>query len=218
MSILKGFSTQLPKAAAPRRIALSIATVEDFKDLVKPYLFSAFTKGIPSVFADIKSLYVDKEKQSIVQDTVEAAREEFLQDSSSSAASVEPTTYLWTLYFLGQHYSYLGHHSKALSVLDLAIAHTPTLPELHMIKARVLKRAGDYVGGARSLNEARLLDGQDRFLNTKCGKYLLRTGMIEEANNILGLFTKVRSQAKILLCLVKRSNIFRKTRSVLARI
>lgn len=191
MLILTGFSTQLPKAAAPRRIALSLATVEEFKDLVKPYLISGFTKGIPSLFADIKSLYVNKEKQKVVEGTVEAAREEFSQDGSSLAASVEPTTYLWTLYFLAQHYSYLGNHSKSLTILDLAITHTPTLPELHTIKARILKRAGDYVGGARALNEARLLDGQDRFLNTKCGKYFLRTGMVEEASSIFGLFTKV---------------------------
>ena len=60
-----------------------------------------------------------------------------------------------------------------------------------MCKARVLKRSGDLLGAARCLNDARLLDGQDRFLNTKCGKYLLRAGMIEEANVIFAMFTKV---------------------------
>lgn len=62
-----------------------------------------------------------------------------------------------------------------------------------MFKGRVLKRCGDYLGGARAINEARLLDGQDRFLNTKTGKYLLRAGMVEEAIGIFGMFTKVRS-------------------------
>lgn len=40
------------------------------------------------------------------------------------------------------------------------------------------------------MNEARELDLQDRFINSKCAKYLLRIGKIEEAEKILGLFTR----------------------------
>lgn len=76
-------------------------------------------------------------------------------------------------------------------MLDLAISHTPTLPELYTCKARVLKRAGDLIGASRSLEDARLLDGQDRFLNTKSAKYMLRANLVDDANQILGLFTKV---------------------------
>jgi peptide alpha-N-acetyltransferase len=75
----------------------------------------------------------------------------------------------------------------------LAFQHTPTLPELHTCKARILKHAGDLYGAAQCLETARLLDGQDRFLNTKCAKYRLRAGLVDEANEILGLFTKVSS-------------------------
>ena len=60
-----------------------------------------------------------------------------------------------------------------------------------MFKARVLKRLGDPYGAAKAMDEARLLDLQDRFLNTKTGKYRLRAGMEEEAQEVLGLFTKV---------------------------
>lgn len=55
----------------------------------------------------------------------------------------------------------------------------------------MLKRAGDPLGAAAAMNEARLLDGQDRFLNTKCAKYHLRAGMIDEAIQFFGMFTKV---------------------------
>jgi hypothetical protein len=71
--------------------------------------------------------------------------------------------------------------------------HTPTLPELYMTKARVLKRAGDPYGAVRAMDDARSLDGQDRYVNTKSGKYRLRAGMINEADEVLGLFTKVDS-------------------------
>ena len=181
------FAVYLPKANAPVRLQLNIASGETFKKLVEPYITRGLTKGIPSLFADLKSLYKDKEKQAVVEAVVEAAREKYAKDSPST----EPTNYLWTLYFLAQHYSYLSQPSKALSLLDTALTHTPTLPELHLCKARLLKRSGDLFGAARCLNDARLLDGQDRFLNTKCGKYLLRAGMIEEANVIFAMFTKV---------------------------
>lgn len=60
-----------------------------------------------------------------------------------------------------------------------------------MIKARILKRCGDPIGASQAMEEARALDLQDRFLNTKSAKYLLRDGQIEQANSVLGLFTKV---------------------------
>lgn len=41
------------------------------------------------------------------------------------------------------------------------------------------------------MEEARRLDGQDRFLNSKAAKYWLRAGEFEKAYSVLGLFTKV---------------------------
>jgi len=41
------------------------------------------------------------------------------------------------------------------------------------------------------MEEARALDGQDRFLNWKAAKYLMRAGDVEGGVQLLGLFTKV---------------------------
>ncbi|KAI0075976.1 N-terminal acetyltransferase A, auxiliary subunit [Panus rudis PR-1116 ss-1] len=192
LDILQDFSTQLPHASAPRRLALDIATGDEFKQRAERYLFSALEKGIPSLFTDIKSLYKDPVKQQTIESIVEALRERLSTPSPPQPPSETepPTTYLWTLYFLAQHYSFIGQHRKALELLEIALAHTPTLPELHTFKGRVLKRLGDPYGAARSVDDARLLDLQDRFLNTKCGKYRLRAGLEEEAQEVLGLFTK----------------------------
>ena len=103
-----------------------------------------------------------------------------------------PTTLVWTLYFLGQHYATSPKtFAKAIEYIERAISHTPTLPELYMVHARVLKRAGDLLGASATMNVAWRLDLQDRFLNTKNAKYLLRAGFIPEANAMLGLFTRV---------------------------
>ncbi|KAG2089621.1 NMDA receptor-regulated protein 1-domain-containing protein [Suillus discolor] len=174
-------------ATAPRRLALHVATGQEFQDLIKPYLTNGLTKGIPSLFADLKPLYKDSVKRQIIEDIVEELRATF---ATSTGDSVEPTTYLWALYLLAQHHSYLGRHKQALEILDIAIVHTPTLPELYMTRARALKRAGDPHGAARAMNDARLLDGQDRFINTKTGKYLLRAGMVNEADTIFSKFTR----------------------------
>lgn len=174
-------------ATAPRRLALHVATGQEFQDLIKPYLTNGLTKGIPSLFADLKPLYKDSVKRQIIEDIVEELRGTF---ATSTGDSVQPTTYLWALYLLAQHHSYLGRHKQALEILDIAIVHTPTLPELYMTRARALKRAGDPHGAARAMNDARLLDGQDRFINTKTGKYLLRAGMVNEADAIFSKFTR----------------------------
>lgn len=44
------------------------------------------------------------------------------------------------------------------------------------------------------MEEARRMDGQDRYLNWKAAKYLMQAGSIEEASRLLGLFTKVRHE------------------------
>ncbi|KAJ3799767.1 NMDA receptor-regulated protein 1-domain-containing protein [Lentinula aff. detonsa] len=192
LAILREFSTQFPKANVPRRLSLSLATGEEFQALAEPYVLSTLKKGIPSLFVDVKSLYTDPAKLKSFEDIAESIHKDTSPDTSvaSSSVSAEPTTYLWSLYFLAQHYSYLSQYAKALELLDLALAHTPTLPELYTCRARTLKRAGDFHGASRAMEDARLLDGQDRFLNTKSAKYRMRAGLIDEASALLGLFTK----------------------------
>jgi hypothetical protein len=66
-----------------------------------------------------------------------------------------------------------------------------------MAKAMVLKRAGDAQGAAEAMEEARLLDGQDRFLNGKAAKYWLRAGDVKKAEDLVAMFTKVSASRVI---------------------
>lgn len=219
VSKLEEFVSKLPKASAPRRLLLSVSSGDKFKELVTAYITGRLEKGIPSLFSDIKSLYTDPEKRKMVEDIADTLREKCAPETPLSSENEEdPSTHIWTLYFLSQHYSYLGQHTKALTTLDLALEHTPTLPELLLFKGRVMKRLGDFYGAAKCVNDSRLLDGQDRFLNTKCGKYLLRAGMIEEANGIFGLFTKVRLSLCKLFAMHQYGKFRRKTQCLLVKI
>ncbi|TBU45151.1 N-terminal acetyltransferase A, auxiliary subunit [Dichomitus squalens] len=188
---LHDFSAQFPKASAPLRIALEIAQGDKFTKLVQPYLKTRLEKGVPSLFADLKSLYRSSSKRDTIEQTVTSLLSTLVHPATSpSPPDTDPTEYIWALYYLAQHHSFLGSHKKAIELLDEAIGHTPTLPELYMFKARVLKRAGDPFGAAKNMDLARTLDLQDRFLNTKAGKYRLRAGLIDEAVEVFGLFTK----------------------------
>jgi N-alpha-acetyltransferase 15/16, NatA auxiliary subunit len=186
-------------------------TAEDFKPIASAYILRGLKKGIPSLFVDLKPLYHDAQKRAIIEDLVDGYRrtleegclpDEPSDDVMATSNSDVPTTYLWTLYFLAQHFSHIGQHTRALSFLSSAITHTPTLPELHTLRGRVLKHLGDLHGASVAVNEARLLDGQDRFLNTKSAKYKLRAGLIEEASDTFGLFTKVPGLSSSCLLLI----------------
>ncbi|VDK28693.1 unnamed protein product, partial [Anisakis simplex] len=91
-----------------------------------------------------------------------------------------PTTVLWLYYLLAQHYDRLGSIQQAHMYIDRAIQHTPTLIELFMVKAKIFKHAGDAREAARLMEQAQALDTADRYINSKCAKYMLRANMIKE--------------------------------------
>lgn len=184
---LRRLQDLFPSSQCAKRMELNHLSGADFTPAFEAYIARALTKGVPSIFADIKSLLVDADKRQ----AAEAIALSLLQKYSPSTSSDEPpSSYLWTLYFLSQFYSYLGQADVALSYIESAIAHTPTLPELYMTKARILKRAGAVEAASHAMEDARLLDGQDRFLNSKDAKYKLRIGRVDEAERVMGLFTK----------------------------
>ena len=97
---------------------------------------------------------------------------------------------MWTLLILGQLEAHLHHTSEALGFLDRAIAHTPTCYDVYVEKAKILRRSGALREAAATLGIAWSLDKADRYMNTKYVKYLLRAGNVEEANRVVGYWTK----------------------------
>ncbi|KLO11388.1 N-terminal acetyltransferase A, auxiliary subunit [Schizopora paradoxa] len=193
VALLLELSSQYPRSSVPARLLLDVSEGPEFEERVRVYVLDRLRRGIPSLFVDLKSLYANPSKPHVIENVTTQFRTEVessLRSSSSPEGGESPTTLVWTLYFLAQHYSFLRRYEEAIETIDFAIEDTPTLPELYACKARILKRAGDLVGAVREIEEARCLDGQDRFLNTKSAKYHLRAGLREEAISLLGLFTK----------------------------
>jgi hypothetical protein len=66
---------------------------------------------------------------------------------------------------VSQHFDNVGQYSRALQLIADAVAHTPTLVELHMFKARVEKHMGRIAAAADTLDFARQMDLGDRYVN-----------------------------------------------------
>lgn len=52
------------------------------------------------------------------------------------------------------------------------------------------------------MDEAQALDTADRFINSKCAKYLLKAGLIKEAEEMCSKFTRVSMFCVFLFCVL----------------
>jgi hypothetical protein len=217
-SFWQELAVKYPKATSIKLIPLDflegnslydwIDVGDDFRIAVDKYLRGFLSKGVPSTFVSLKSLYTNPSKRKTIQDLAESYLASLGEDNTfpphaststqpNGTGKLEPpTTLLWTLYFLALHYAHpqsARDISRSLALIEQAIEHTPTLVELHLTKARLLKYTGDRNAAVDAIMVARDLDLQDRFVNTKVGKYLLRADRNEEALVILKEFTRVCS-------------------------
>lgn len=104
----------------------------------------ALSKGVPPLFVDLRSLYEDKSKASIIEELclgyVESLKKCGKYNDKSTNGPKEPASaLLWVYYYLAQHYDYFSDTETALKYIDAAIEHTPTLIELYVTKGRIHK-------------------------------------------------------------------------------
>jgi tetratricopeptide (TPR) repeat protein len=186
-----------PRGDAPRRIPLDFLDGEDFRQAADSYLQRMLRKEVPSLFANIKTLYDNPTKRDTVQELVEGYASGKLQsqangsadkqangDSSNFEASV--------LYFLAQHYNYhlTRDLAKALDYVEKAINLDPKSVDYHMTKARIYKHHGNLPKAAEVMEHARSLDEKDRYINSKAAKYQLRNNDNEKALDDMSKFTR----------------------------
>ncbi|XP_026185865.1 N-alpha-acetyltransferase 15, NatA auxiliary subunit-like [Mastacembelus armatus] len=190
---------KFPKGLVPRRLPLNFLRGDTFCECLDSYLRINFSKGCPPVFTTLKSLYTDKEKVTIIEDLVvgyETCLRSCRMFSENDDGKPEPpTTLLWVQYFLAQHFDFRGQTSIALDYINMAIDSTPTLIELFLIKAKIYKHAGNIKEAVRWMDEAQALDTADRFINSKCAKYMLKAGLIKEAEEMCSKFTREGTSA-----------------------
>lgn len=180
-----------PKSDPPKYLPLTFLPAESplFEQKCKDYIIPQLLRGVPATFVNVKPLYAYEGKLEVMENIVI----KFLEEEAPK--NPNPSVTVWTYFYLAQHYLYKEDLDTALEYIDLAIEHSPTLVELYIIKARILKHKGLFGEASEVMDTGRKLDLQDRFINSKATKYMLRANKVDEAVDCISLFTKLDEDA-----------------------
>ncbi|XP_055588118.1 N-alpha-acetyltransferase 15, NatA auxiliary subunit [Uranotaenia lowii] len=197
IEVYQRLQVEHPQSFCAKRLPLDVAQGETFRKLVDEHLRRNLRKGVPPLFVNLQSLYRVEEKVRIISELVEGYHQNLtssgyfaIADKEQNLPKEPASALLWTLYYLAQHYDHLRESEKALDFINAAIEHTPTLIELYVTKGRIYKHAGDCLEAVSWMDEAQSLDTADRYINSKCAKYMLRANQIKESEEICAKFTR----------------------------
>ncbi|XWS20344.1 hypothetical protein CRYUN_Cryun31cG0093500 [Craigia yunnanensis] len=191
-ALYKSLARQYTWSSAVKRIPLDFLQGDNFREAAVNYIKPLLTKGIPSLFSDLSPLYDHPGKADILEQLI-LELEHSIRINGRYPDRTEkepPSTLLWTLFFLAQHYDRRGQYDVALSKIDEAIQHTPTVIDLYSIKSRIVKHAGDLIAAASLADEARCMDLADRYINSESVKRMLQADQVALAEKTAVLFTK----------------------------
>lgn len=110
-----------------------------------------------------------------------------------------PPALLWALYLKCHLLELSGNLQGAMAVIDQSIDHTPTALDMYCKKAKLMKNMGDFYNASTVMDDCRLLDLQDRYLNNKTTKYLLRADEMKRAMATISMFTKHEGDSQKIL-------------------
>ncbi|XP_047316946.1 N-terminal acetyltransferase A complex auxiliary subunit NAA15-like [Impatiens glandulifera] len=191
-SLYKSLERQYTRSSAVKRIPLDFLLGKKFRDAADSYVRPLLTKGVPSLFSDLSPLYDQPGKADILEQLM-LELENSIRTTGGFPGRMEnepPSTLLWTLFYLAQHYDRRGQYDLALRKIDESIEHTPTVIDLYSVKSRILKHAGDLVAASALADEARCMDLADRYVNSECVKRMLQADQVTMAEKTAILFTK----------------------------
>ncbi|KAF7036980.1 hypothetical protein CFC21_047472 [Triticum aestivum] len=179
-------------SSAVKRIPLDFLEGEKFQEAADNYVRPLLTKGVPSLFSDLSPLYEHPGKANILEQLF-LKLEDSIRTSGCFPGSSQiepPSTLMWTLLLVSQHYDRRSQYDIALDKIDEAILHTPTVIDLYSIKGNILQHAGNFSAAAALADEARSMDLADRYLNSECVMQMLQADQVGLAEKTAVLFTK----------------------------
>ncbi|GMI78061.1 mutant,snc1-enhancing 6, EMBRYO DEFECTIVE 2753, OMISHA, NAA15 [Hibiscus trionum] len=191
-ALYKSLAKEYTWSSAVKRIPLDFLQGDKFREAAVNYIKPLLTKGVPSLFSDLSPLYDHPGKADIIEQLVLELEHSIRIDGRypDRTEKEPPSTLLWILFFLAQHYDRRGQYDVAFSKIDEAIQHTPTVIDLYSVKSRILKHAGDLSAAASLADEARCMDLADRYINSECVKRMLQADQVALAEKTAVLFTK----------------------------
>ncbi|CAK0738600.1 hypothetical protein CVIRNUC_001066 [Coccomyxa viridis] len=204
-ALYDGLAKDHPQSSAAKRIPLDFKEGADFKTAADKYVRHFLSKGIPSLFSDLKGFYSNPQKHEALGELMHAYMKALEETGAfppfpgqAEVPARDPQAREWVLFYLAQHHDKLGETGEALRRLQQCRELAPTLPELYAVQGRILKHAGDPEGAAAVACRAESMDLADRYLNSVAAKALFRAGRIEEAEAMAAKFTKHGDQVNSL--------------------
>ncbi|KAG1346243.1 N-terminal acetyltransferase A complex auxiliary subunit NAA15 [Cocos nucifera] len=190
--LYKSLKEQYNWSSAVKRIPLDFLEGDKFREAADFYIRPLLTKGVPSLFSDLSPLYDHPGKACILEQLFLQLEDSIKKTGRFPGRTQKepPSTLMWTLFLVSQHYDRRGQHDIALAKIDEAIKHTPTVIDLYSVKGRILKHAGDLAAAAALADEARSMDLADRYLNSECVMRMLQADQVGLAEKTAVLFTK----------------------------
>jgi tetratricopeptide (TPR) repeat protein len=157
---------------------------EEFANRLEKFVVGLLNKGVPSAFKILRRLcQADSTKKSLVEKLLERL-------NTTSSPDFSPVFKTFALMTLSAYHDFSKEFDKALELVEQAISITPTLIDLYVLKAKILKHSGNAAVSTDTWEFARKLDLADRYLNSKSVKAMLRVGQIEKARETIMLFAK----------------------------
>jgi peptide alpha-N-acetyltransferase len=203
------------KSRATRKIVITLARGEPFRELLDQHCRVCLRDAVPALYHDVCSLFRSPDRlnpnssvlvtepselrthpafvvaMDLVTGYVKSLKLNGTFDASPAEIDIEtPTCLLWSLFLQSHLYEISGQLQEALAAIDACIEHTPTALDMYMKKGRILKQLGDLQGAASVIDGVRELDLQDRYLNNKATKYLLRADRMDDAMDRIAMFVK----------------------------
>ncbi|KAI8869809.1 N-terminal acetyltransferase A, auxiliary subunit [Ramicandelaber brevisporus] len=185
LRVLRVMQARFPRSQILAAAPLSLLSGAEFEQELESYLDKMIRRGAPSAWSSVSDIVYRTSSKTA---STTRAIERIIGSLRSLSSDHPPTALPWALYFYAQHLSQLGRHEDALSTIDSALEHTPTLTDLLICKGRLLARAGNTALAAEIIGEARDIDLQDRYINTECVTMLLRDGQHDAALTAISVF------------------------------
>lgn len=208
------YEEQKFKSKLIEKIELTILTGEKFKTTLDSYLRKCLAEGMPALYHDVCDLVRKADINSsgekvLVKDPTEFKNHKVVGvvleildsyianlktsssfDGVSEAKKESPQTLLWALFLKCHMKEMSGELLEALTIIDECIEHTPTALDMITKKAKIEKKIGNYLDAAITMDDCRVLDLQDRYLNNKATKYFLLADEVQLGMNTIAMFTK----------------------------
>ncbi|KAK6024980.1 kinase domain protein [Ostertagia ostertagi] len=178
VSMYDSFAERHKRAAAPRRQPLYLLEGLELSRRLTTWIVKRLERRTKSLQRTVGSSAMTQHKVAIIEqlllDYVKKVENNGYRGGSFHGDEEEmesPTSALWLYLLIAQHFDRVGN----------------------------IPHAGDYSEAARLMDEAQSLDTADRYINSKCAKYLLRAGQRERAEKMCAKFTREGDRASTTL-------------------